>query len=273
MVSVADNKALWDGSYRWSGAGDEWSASWGSVAMQWHGTVMPRIHRFLPSGTILEIACGHGRWTQFLKQHCEQLIGVDLSRECIEACKHRFAANSRLSFFVNDGRSLEFLADQSVDLIFSFDSLVHVDYATLAAYMSQFRRVLRKDGAAFIHHSNNGECAAYHPRRIPKLRYLLRMLRVLEFQHLRDLSVSAAKVEAMAREHGLVCVSQEITTWLTRRTFIDCFSMIVRADSAQARPNVVVRNRGFFREARGWSDLSGLYTGPSVVDGRNQARR
>jgi len=273
MVSVADNKALWDGSYRWSGAGDEWSASWGSVAMQWHGTVMPRIHRFLPSGTILEIACGHGRWTQFLKQHCEQLIGVDLSRECIEACKHRFAANSRLSFFVNDGRSLEFLSDQSVDLIFSFDSLVHVDYATLAAYMSQFRRVLRKDGAAFIHHSNNGECAAYHPRRIPKLRYLLRMLRVLEFQHLRDLSVSAAKVEAMTREHGLVCVSQEITTWLTRHTFIDCFSMIVRADSAQARPNVVVRNRGFFREARGWSDLSGLYTGPSVVDGRNQARR
>src|SRR5262245_5031519 len=98
MVSVAENKALWDGSYRWDAAGEEWSAPWGNVAMRWHGTLMPRIQRFLPADAILEIACGHGRWTQFLRHHCRRLVGIDLSNECIEACRRQFAGNARLSF-------------------------------------------------------------------------------------------------------------------------------------------------------------------------------
>jgi ubiquinone/menaquinone biosynthesis C-methylase UbiE len=261
MVSVSENKAIWDGDYRWQEAGDEWSAAWGSVPMQWYGTLMPRIHRYLPAGNILEIACGHGRWTQFLRNHCEQLVGVDLSKQCIDACKTRFAGDSRLRFVQNDGKSLDMIADESVDFIFSFDSLVHVDLTILGAYLAQFRRVLKQNGTAFIHHSNNGECPPYHPRRIPKVRGVLRMMHVLEFHHLRDLSVSAAKVEGEARKHGLACAGQEINTWLTSRTLIDCFSTIVRSDSVPAvGANVVIRNRDFLKEARGWSRLSGMYS-------------
>jgi ubiquinone/menaquinone biosynthesis C-methylase UbiE len=261
MVSLAENKSLWDGSYRWGEAGDEWSAPWGTVAMQWHGTLMPRIRRFLPTGTVLELACGFGRWTQFLRQHCERLVGVDLSAECIDACKARFTGDSQAAFFVNDGKSLAMVPDESVDFIFSFDSLVHVDRDTLDAYLGQFRRVLRRNGAAFIHHSNNGECAPYHPRRIPKLRYVLRTIGLLEFQHLRDLSVSAAAVEQIARRHGLACIGQEIHTWLTQRTYLDCFSFIVRSDAATASGgNTVVRNKHFAVEANNWSNLSRLYS-------------
>jgi ubiquinone/menaquinone biosynthesis C-methylase UbiE len=229
--------------------------------MQWHGTLMPRIRRFLPTGTILEIACGYGRWTQFLRQHCDRLVGVDLSVECIDAVKARFAADERASFFLNDGKSLAMVPDDSVDFIFSFDSLVHADRDTLDAYVAQFRRVLRRNGAAFIHHSNNGECAPFHPRRIPKLRYVLRRLGLLEHQHLRDLSVSASAVEQMARRHGLACVGQEIHTWLTQRTYIDCFSVIVRSDAmAASRGNTVVRNKSFPVEASSWASLSRLYS-------------
>jgi ubiquinone/menaquinone biosynthesis C-methylase UbiE len=261
MVSVVENKELWDGGYRWAEAGDEWSAAWGSVAMQWQGTILPRIQRFLPTDTVLEIACGHGRWTQYLKKDCRRLIGVDLSEECIGACKKRFAAAPELTFFTNDGMSLAMVPNESVDFIFSFDSLVHADSKVLEGYLSQFKRVLKRDGAAFIHHSNNGECAFYSPRRIPKVRYVLRMLGVLEFPHLRDLSVSAATVERIARKHGLACVGQEIHTWLTRRTYLDCFSVIVRSDSARAHGgNLVVRNRRFADEARRWSALSGIYS-------------
>jgi ubiquinone/menaquinone biosynthesis C-methylase UbiE len=262
MVSLVENKSLWDGSYQWGEAGDEWSAPWGTVAMQWHGTLLPRIRRFLPTGTILEIACGYGRWTQFLQQHCDRLIGVDLSQECIDGATKRFAADPRLSFFANDGKSLAMVPDDSVDFIFSFDSLVHVDSDTLDAYFGQFRRILRRNGAAFIHHSNNGECAPLHPRRIPKLRYALRMLGVLEFQHLRDLSVSAAEVERLTQRHGLACVGQEVHTWLTNRTYLDCFSVIVRRDSpAAAAGNKVVRNPNFAVEANSWLQLSGIYSG------------
>jgi ubiquinone/menaquinone biosynthesis C-methylase UbiE len=259
MVSIVENKSIWDRDYPWSEAGDEWSAAWGSSAMQWHGTLMPRIHRCLPADTVLEIACGHGRWTQYLLRHCQRLIGIDLSSQCIGACKQRFAGQSHASFFQNDGKSLAMVDDASVDFIFSFDSLVHADFEVLDGYLSQFARVLRRDGVAFIHHSNNGECWRLHPRRIPKLRGALRALGILEFHHLRDLSVSATKVERLARTQGLACVSQEITTWLTNRTFIDCFSMIVRADSTQVRPNRVIRNAEFAGEAQSCFRLASLY--------------
>ena len=62
----------------------------------------------------------------YLKEHCRQLHLVDPAAECIEGCRRRFAAESHLTYHVNDGRSLEMIPNQSVDFVFSFDSLVHV---------------------------------------------------------------------------------------------------------------------------------------------------
>src|SRR5437867_5041173 len=68
----------------WKEAGEEWSAPWGSSAAQWAGTILPRIRDFLPTGAILEIAPGFGRWTHYLKDYCQDLWIVDRSSECIE---------------------------------------------------------------------------------------------------------------------------------------------------------------------------------------------
>jgi ubiquinone/menaquinone biosynthesis C-methylase UbiE len=231
----------------------------GNVDMQWHGTVLPRIRSFLPATSNLEIACGHGRWTQFLQQHCERLIGVDLSSQCVRGCERRFMQMPNLAFFQQDGKSLGRVPEESVAFIFSFDSLVHADYEVLRAYLNQFKRMLKPDGTAFIHHSNNGECAPYHPRRIPRLRGLLRLIRVLEFQHLRDLTVSVSNFAQLAHKQGLACISQEINAWLTIRALIDCFSTLVRSDSVRVRGNVVIRNGDFFKEVCGWSRMSGLH--------------
>lgn len=260
MVSIAKNKFLWAQNYGWKDAGDEWSAAWGSVQMQWHGTLLPRIHRFLPAKSVLEIACGFGRWTQFLKLDCERYVGVDLSPRCIEACKQRFPGDEATSFFLNDGKSLDMVADDSVDFIFSFDSLVHADTEALFGYLGQFRRILKRNGAAFIHHSNNGATWRFNPRRVPKLRGVLTLLHLTEYHHIRDFSVSAATVEKAAQGFGLACIGQEINTWLNRRTLIDCFSTFTRLDSDLARPNKVVRSYDLPNEARSWAKLSGLYS-------------
>jgi ubiquinone/menaquinone biosynthesis C-methylase UbiE len=104
-------------------AGDEWSVSWGSPWAQWHGCLFPRIFPFL-RGRILEIAPGRGRWTQFLRRHCESLVGIDLAPSCIAQCEQRFQSFGNLEFFVNDGRTLPMVEDSSIDFAFSFDSLV-----------------------------------------------------------------------------------------------------------------------------------------------------
>src|ERR671937_2540807 len=149
MADVEKNLRVWR-SWDWSRAGDEWSDWCGGTEAMWHGTLMPRIHRFLPAGTILEIAPGYGRWTQFLKEHCERLVLVDLAENCIAHCRERFAGEDHIAYHVNDGRSLAMVEDESVDLAFSFDSLVHADLDVLASYLDQLARKLKRDGVGFI---------------------------------------------------------------------------------------------------------------------------
>src|SRR5437868_619124 len=102
MPTLEENKQVWGSTYDWSRGGVEWSIGWGSVDMQWYGTLLPRVHRFLPADHVLEIAPGFGRWTQYLKDHSRKLTLVDLSARCIAACRERFAADQHLNYHVND---------------------------------------------------------------------------------------------------------------------------------------------------------------------------
>src|SRR5207253_469039 len=156
MPSVEENLSTWDRSYDWTQGGDEWSSAWGGAEAEWFGTILPRIHSFIPAGTVLEIAPGYGRWTHYLKDSCEKLILVDLAERCIDACKQRFASSSHITYHVNDGKSLEMIADNSIDFVFSFDSLVHAEADVLEAYLSQLAKKLKPNGVGFIHHSNLG---------------------------------------------------------------------------------------------------------------------
>ena len=261
MPNLKENQAAWDGAYDWHDAGDEWSTAWGGPSMQWYGSILPRIQRFVPTTTILEIACGYGRWTQFLHDLCDKLIVIDLSENCIQACRQRFADSSRISYYVNDGTSLAMIGDESVDFAFSFDSLVHADELVVKAYITQLARILKPGGAAFIHHSNLGDYPQYSiMERFPRLRRLLSLVGLLEKKsHWRDFSVTARKVARYAEASGSRCVSQELVTWDTRRALIDCMSTIVRKDSPLSRANRVLKNRSFTREMRYLSRLAPLY--------------
>lgn len=79
MAKVDENAAFW-AEYDWANAGEEWSDGWGGSQAQWHGVILPRIARFLPAGSMLEIAPGHGRWTRYLREHCESLTIVIATR-------------------------------------------------------------------------------------------------------------------------------------------------------------------------------------------------
>jgi hypothetical protein len=148
-----------------------------------------------------------------------------------------------------------------VDFVFSFDSLVHADESVMDAYLSQFPRILKDDGVIVIHHSNLGEYRGRYSRirRIRRLEGLLVRLGMLESAHWRDISVDAKRVEALSEKHGLKCISQELITWVNKRTFIDCVSTIVKRDSTRVRPNRVLRNAAFADEARNLRQLAQLY--------------
>jgi ubiquinone/menaquinone biosynthesis C-methylase UbiE len=263
MPSLHENLDQWDGRYEWASEGDEWSGSWGGTQSLWWGTLRPRLRNLLPAPTILEIAPGFGRWTQFLKDECERLVVVDLSEKCIEACRERFTASSNIAYHVNDGKSLAMVEDGSIDLAFSFDSLVHVEADVLAGYLEELASKLSPDGVAFVHHSNMGEyrTQARIARRVPaRVRPRLVLAGALvNVYGWRAESVTAESFEAMCRDADLACVGQEKVNWEAGRHLIDCLSTVARPGSRWSRPNVRVENPDFMREAATLARLAPVY--------------
>jgi SAM-dependent methyltransferase len=273
MPSMELNRQFWGTTYDWSGGGDEWSANWGRTETQWHGSILPRIRRHLPVHTILEIAPGFGRWTQFLAGLCERLILVDLSEKCISACQARFRDLQHVEYHVNDGQSLSFVAPNSVDFVFSFDSLVHVEAEVVESYVSEIGRILKHGGGAFLHHSNLGEysvlCAiasfiySHH-----RLRKIFRPENLLPNLHGRAMSMSAALFRAHAERAGVVCVTQERIDWGQTRAIdllwggkrtIDCLSLVRKDFTKRHRPVAALRNPHFMDEASCLAKLDRLY--------------
>lgn len=192
MPDLAWNKATWDGTYDWSGRGHEWSGPWGGSAGMFFATIMPRIGAALPADSLLELAPGHGRVTAFLLRFCRRYRGVDLSQQCVDYCRGRFAFRPDAAFFANDGLSLAAVAEERFDLVVSFDSLVHADLPVFEAYIPQVLALLKPGGVAFLHHSNLADFPA-----------------VTEFQH-RSTSVSAALVAGLVARHGGRVLVQEV---------------------------------------------------------------
>jgi SAM-dependent methyltransferase len=254
MPTVSENRQMWNDEYEWEKEGEEWSKVWGGSETQWFGTILPRIHTFIPTSTILEIAPGFGRWTHYLRNYCNKLIIVDLAENCIKACQQRFIYNNHISYHVNDGKSLEMIADNSIDFIFSYDSLVHAESDVIQAYLDQLSRKLKPDGTGFIHHSNIGAYKQVFSvsRRMPRLikKFLIKK-GILDPTHWRAFTMTAETFQKHCEEADLVCIAQELINWRTKR-LIDCFSVFTKKTSVRAGQNKVIKNPEFMREAD-WS--------------------
>lgn len=268
MPTIDQNHALWNQDYDWRRLGDEWSRAYGGAESQWFGTILPRLHTYVPTGTIVEIAPGFGRWTHFLKDLCTRLEVVDLSEKCIRACQERFAGESHIGYHVNDGRSLAMIEDASVDLLFSYDSLVHVEADVLDAYIMQIAAKLRPDGVAFLHHSNLGAYPGLVriERGWPRLFRVLRRLRLATSTHWRGADVSSATVQACATASGLACLAQERINISETRRLYDCISVFARPESKWAHPTEVRDNPGFVAEIHAAAALARLHARPAVAD-------
>jgi ubiquinone/menaquinone biosynthesis C-methylase UbiE len=258
MPSLTDLKSVFNSDKYWVHYGDEWSRLWGGTHMQWFAGILPRIFRFIPADTILDIGAGQGRFAQFLKSYANRLILVDLSERCIEICKERFSEFKHIDYFVNDGKSLAMIEDDSVDFIFSHDALVFAEEPDVRMYVEQIARKMKSNGAAFIHHSNLADYW-YYTRLSRSTINLLRKLKIIENDSWRAYSVSASKVRKMCQDAGLECIVQEIMPWSTRRTFVDCYSLIVHKNSVWSGKNKFFRNSEFELNKRYLRGLARYY--------------
>lgn len=169
MPSIEWNTREWGASHRWEFAGDEWSdlAEYcGQPYAEWKDSLVGTfIDRLMPVGAAaLEIAPGYGRWTEHLLPRASRLDIVDINENCLGACVERFSEDDRLVPHLSPGACLPFIAADSVDFLWSFDSFVHMDPVVVRGYVREIGRVLRPGGRAVIHHAGlTGVACRLHP--------------------------------------------------------------------------------------------------------------
>jgi len=146
-----DEQRKWNDESMWSDGGHEWSKPFGNTEKLWNKYIFDDIKEFR-NKKILEIAPGHGRLTQFLSILASELLVVDLNENCIKKTKKKLGHHV-LGYFVNNGNDLPNIKNNSQDLVFSFDSFVHIHENVINDYLGEIYRVLKPGGKGYIHHS------------------------------------------------------------------------------------------------------------------------
>lgn len=100
----------------------------------------------------LDFGCGMGRLSLALAKYYEQVIGIDISETMINLANqvldgHRNNLNGRVTYILNNSNAIP-LEDNKCDLIYSNIVLQHMNSDNALFYITEFVRVLKKDGLA-----------------------------------------------------------------------------------------------------------------------------
>jgi len=68
--------------------------------------------------------------------------------------RDRLGSDPRLKLLQLDGQGLGGIADASIDRVFCYDVLVHLQHWDIFHYLREIRRVLRPGGRAIVHTAN-----------------------------------------------------------------------------------------------------------------------
>ena len=221
MPTIKENLKMWNVNHAWSKGGDEWSnqaAFCNQPYSKWKSSLISNfIYKNINKNSIvLEIAPGYGRWTEHILKKAKKVILVDLSSKCLEYCKNRFFKFKNISYNLNDGKSLDFLDDNSIDFIWSYDSFVHMESEVIQNYLSQFPRILRKGGTAIIHHAGKNHKLLPFARFLSKFGKVGKLIKIqILFRKIRigcRSDVSKEMVANFVKKSKLKLIKQ-IDTW------------------------------------------------------------
>jgi SAM-dependent methyltransferase len=156
MPSIKWNECWND--YAWVNDGDEWDGQAKYCHQPYEAWKASLVETFIqanlpPSSVALEIGAGHGRWSPYLIQGAARVILVDMNPSCVAFCREKFSDHAQVACLVNDGKSLPFIEDDSIDFVWSYDSFVHMEKEPIQSYLHEFSRILRPGGSAVIHHA------------------------------------------------------------------------------------------------------------------------
>lgn len=100
----------------------------------------------LPNSLVLEIGCGEGYGTYYLRDHVPGITGLDISEETVEHANSKYK-DHKCQFSVFNGEIIPF-EDNHFDAIVSFQVIEHV--IDVEKYLKEIYRVIKKDGVFML---------------------------------------------------------------------------------------------------------------------------
>jgi SAM-dependent methyltransferase len=155
-MAIQDYEKVWSGyaerfvknsdAKRDGWLGEEWG-----TAEQAEGLFTKYLEPCLSSkSTVAELGVGGGKYSAMVAPRVQVLYGIDISIEMLNLTEARLR-DLKCAFVPvkTDGKHVA-LDDNSVDLFFSFDSMVHIFPYDLFAYLCEMQRFLRPGGKAIF---------------------------------------------------------------------------------------------------------------------------
>ncbi|MCC7114696.1 MAG: methyltransferase domain-containing protein [Burkholderiales bacterium] len=112
--------------------------------------------RYAAGRRVLDVACGEGYGSALLAGAAREVVGVDIDAPTIAHARAAYAAVANLRFAEGSATRLP-LADASVDLVVSFETLEHLDASDQGPMLAEVARVLAPDGVLVLSAPNRRE--------------------------------------------------------------------------------------------------------------------
>lgn len=157
--------------------------------------------RLAEDRVVVDIACGEGYGSDLMAETARLAIGIDADAGAVEGARKTYARD-RLHFLQGDARQLP-LADDSIDLLVSFETLEHL--AEHERMVSEIARVTAPEGLAVI---STPDRDIYSPDGVRHNEHHVRELNAAEFRQL--LSERFEHVRVFGQQFQLMSVIDEI---------------------------------------------------------------
>jgi SAM-dependent methyltransferase len=115
-----------------------------------HEALFGRLGADPRGGTCVEVGCGPGRMTAALVERFDHVVALDVSPEMLVQARAA-VPDERVEFRTVSGEHLDGVEDASVDILVCYLVLQHLPTRDVVlGYLSEFARVLKPTGAAFV---------------------------------------------------------------------------------------------------------------------------
>lgn len=171
----------------------EWTGERLTTSLESVHGVIEHLHRYAiaqkitSNKIVLDIASGEGYGSFLISKNATKVYGVDVDEKSIHHAKTKYVSSDNIEFIVGSTDAIP-LADNSVDVVISFETIEHHDKHDLM--MQEVTRVLKKDGLLLI---SSPEKSIYNERDANNP-YHIKELNLNDFKDLLNRNFKKVKV-------------------------------------------------------------------------------